>query len=148
MTPWIPFFSLLTIAAALWLVMRLTRIHRLVGPPTGRYPASRWTQEMAIGTKPAPPIASDIVQAHLHIRGVGYTWRGDVHMWCVFYTPVVTDVIPQDDGYLVFVTREATLSGWLNACDALQFHHLRRDADGCIMSPQNIDPATGQIRLI
>lgn len=93
---------------------------------------------------PPPPAPSELIKAHLFMRDVGYTWRGDVLMWCVYLSEDVNKPVHDDDGYIVFVPHHASLCGWLNACDALAFHHLRRDADGLIMSAQNIDPATGQ----
>lgn len=105
-----------------------------IGPPPPSRPRS---------TEP-PTIDNPLLEAHLAIRGVGCNWRGDVHMWCLFYLPERNNALHPDDGYLVFVAREATLSGWLNGCDALQFHRLRRDQEGNIMSSQNIDPVTGQ----
>lgn len=144
MTPWIPFFSLLTIAAALWLVMRLTRIHRLVGPPTSSAAAYK---RMSDFVPVMPPVPSEIIRAHLAIRSVCYRWRIDVHMYCLYPANMADQPVHPDDGYLVFVAMNATLSGWLNGCDALAFHHLRRDSDGCIMSSQNIDPVTGQLKI-
>lgn len=97
-----------------------------------------------VHTDPQPPQPNELIQAHLVIRDVGYFWRRDLTMWCIYNNPAKGTPVHPDDGYIVFVTTNASLCGWLNGCDALAFHDLRRDADGAILSLQNIDPVTGQ----
>lgn len=110
----------------------------------GYRPRKARLQIPEVYTDPQPPQPSELIQAHLVIRDVGYFWRRDLSMWCAYKNPVKGHAVHPDDGYIVFVTINASLCGWLNGCDALQFHSLRRDADGAILSLQNIDPVTGQ----
>lgn len=117
------------------------------GPPRNpRRVGDQWTARDARSTTPPPPIAAnDLIEAHLSLRDVGYFWRPDVHMWMLYELGMKDQPVHPDDGYLVFVARDASLSGWLNGCDALKYHRLRRDAEGNIMSLHNIDPGiTGQ----
>lgn len=115
-----------------------------IGPRSTGVPILSRSQIPEVYTDPQPPQPSELIQAHLAIRDVGYFWRRDISMWCIYNNPAKGTPVHPDDGYIVFVTINAALCGWLNGCDALQFHNLRRNADGLIMSAQNIDPVTGQ----
>lgn len=129
-------------------IWRMPPTKGLGPPPYKPRPPLQWTEHQAKHTTPQPPVVSDeLIEAHLALRGVGYFWRPDVHMWMLYLRGMKDQPLHPADGYLVFVSREATLSGWLNGCDALRYHHLRRDSEGNIMSPYDIDPNTGQMNV-
>lgn len=143
------------VPALLVLVLFLMYVSRLIDrkPRGNRIPTSsshyaaykRMTEEM-LGP-PIPPAPDSLIEAHLALRGVSYRWRNDQFMYVLYSMKAENIPVHPDDGYLVLVCHNATLSGWLNACDALKYHHLRRDSEGNIMSPYDIDPNTGQMNV-